>query len=109
MYWVYTILVTDPLKIYSEFQVFQWDEGNETKNWKSHGVNQAEAEEIFDNMPIIVAEDSSHSISEIRYVAYGKTDNNRHLTAVFTIRGKSIRIISARDQSRKERMFYDQA
>lgn len=101
--------MTDPLKIYSAFQDFQWDEGNQVKNWKSHSVTQAEAEEIFDNTPIIIAEDSPHSISEIRYLAYGKTDNNRRLTVVFTIRGKSIRIISARDQSRKERIFYDQA
>jgi len=28
---------------------FEWDEGNQGKNWEKHGVTDAECEEIFFN------------------------------------------------------------
>ncbi|MFX0195841.1 MAG: BrnT family toxin [Candidatus Hodarchaeota archaeon] len=36
----------------------------------------------------------------------GKTDNERLLFVVFTIRSNKIRVISARDMNRKERRLY---
>jgi uncharacterized DUF497 family protein len=38
--------------------------------------------------------------------ALGKTDRGRLLFVVFTIRGDKIRVISARDASKKERSHY---
>ncbi|MBW1785753.1 MAG: BrnT family toxin [Deltaproteobacteria bacterium] len=40
--------------------------------------------------------------------AFGRTDTGRRLTIIFTIRNDRIRIISARDMSRKERGFYEE-
>lgn len=85
---------------------FDWDQGNISKNWEKHKVTPAQCEELFFNMPLVVQTAEQHSASEKRYFALGKTDADRHLFIVFTIRGKKIRVISARDMSRKERKVY---
>ena len=89
---------------------FDWDEGNIRKNEK-HGVSMAEAEQVFFNTPLLVLEDIKHSRHELRFHALGKTDNVRLLHITFTLRGASeeIRVISARDMHRKERLVYEQA
>jgi uncharacterized DUF497 family protein len=89
---------------------FEWDGGNARKNEK-HGVSMAEAEQVFFNMPLLVLEDIKHSMREIRFHALGKTDKVRLLHITFTLRhaGEKIRIISARDMHRKERVIYEKA
>lgn len=88
---------------------FDWDAGNARKN-ETHGVSQAEAEQVFFNLPLI-APDPEHSRAEPRYHALGCSDSRRLLHVTFTLRnqGQSIRIISARSMSRKERAIYEQA
>jgi uncharacterized DUF497 family protein len=88
---------------------FEWDSGNSEKNWELHRVSRAEAEQVFFNRPIVVAEDTKHSEQEHRYAALGHTDDGRRLTIVFTVRETLVRVISARDQSREERRVYGQA
>ncbi|MBA7500177.1 hypothetical protein ES704_02930 [subsurface metagenome] len=85
---------------------FEWNEGNIIKNWERHKVTYFECEEIFFNEPIVVQHDKVHSAYENRYFALGKTDEGRLLFVVFTIRGDKIRVISARDMSKKERRCY---
>ena len=88
---------------------FDWDEGNIDKNELKHGVTCLECEQIFFNKPLLFLKDTIHSISEERYYAYGKTDSGRFLTIVFTIRKDKIRVISARDMSKKERNYYEKS
>lgn len=88
---------------------FEWDKGNREKNSIKHNVTPKECEEIFFNIPLLFFADKKHSQQEFRMVAYGKTDKERKLTAVFTIRENKIRIISARDQHKNERRLYEQA
>lgn len=88
---------------------FQWDEGDAEKNWEKHRVSRAEMEQVFFNVPLVLALDSGHSQTEERYYALGVTDPGRPLFVVFTIRGDLIRVISARDMSRRERKAYEQA
>jgi uncharacterized DUF497 family protein len=87
---------------------FEWDEGNVRKNWEKHRVSHIECEEIFFNNPIIIKRDEPHSTREDRYFVLGKTDTERLLFIVFTLRGTKIRIISARDMNRKEKRVYEQ-
>ena len=94
-------------KALQECTGFEWDEGNKNKNWIKHRVSNSECEQIFFNHPLIVHIDSKHSNMEERYYALGITDVGRKLFIVFTIRNKKIRIISARDMSRKERRIYE--
>jgi len=89
---------------------FDWNEGNTRKNEK-HGVSMAEAEQIFFNEPLLLLADIKHSQGESRFHALGKTDEGRTLHITFTLRnaGEKIRVISARDMHKKERMIYEQA
>lgn len=90
-------------------QAFDWDEGNRDKNWLKHGVSNGECEELFFNLPLIVADDTKHSELEARYFALGQTNTGRLLFLSFTIRADKIRVISARDMSHREREVYGQA
>ena len=95
---------------YTRITGFDWDDGNQRKNVEKHDVSQAEAEQVFFNAPLIVVSDVGHSLSEKRFHALGQTDAGRVLHISFTLRqGESlIRVISARDASRKERVRYEQ-
>ncbi|MFP4231280.1 MAG: hypothetical protein ACLFRR_05480 [Spirochaetaceae bacterium] len=62
-----------------ELKGFDWDEGSADKNGESHKVSPREAEQVFFSRPLFVA---------------------------FTLRDDSIRVISARDMSRRERKVY---
>jgi len=90
---------------------FDWDEGNARKSAEKHGVSQAEAEQVFFNEPLLTVADDAHSQEEPRFHALGRTDDNRRLHLTFTLRGEGtlIRVISARDMSRKERAIYERA
>lgn len=89
---------------------FDWDDGNARKNDK-HGVSMAEAEQVFFNAPVLLLADAKHSQQEARHHALGRTDGGRLLHLAFTLRkaGSLIRVISARDMHRKERVIYEQA
>ena len=87
---------------------FEWDEGNSGKNWFLHQVTDAECEEVFFNIPLIVADDAQHSKTEKRYYVLGQTDRGRLLFIAFTIRDNLIRIISARDMNRTESKRYEE-
>jgi uncharacterized DUF497 family protein len=95
---------------WAQITSFEWDEGNARKNEK-HGVTMAEAEQVFFNAPLLVLEDARHSNQEPRFHALGKTDDIRLLHITFTARhnGEKIRVISARDMHRKERVIYEKA
>ncbi len=86
---------------------FDWDQGNERKNHDKHGVSKGEAEQVFFNIPVLLLDDIRHSANEPRFHALGKTDAERLLHISFTLRDKKIRVISARDMHKKERLFYE--
>jgi len=86
---------------------FDWHIGTLAKNMK-HGVSLAETEELFLNPPYFVSPDEKHSIGEFRFTCYGKTTKNRNLVIVFTMRGKRIRVISARDMNKREKKYYEE-
>jgi len=87
---------------------FEWDENNREKNWEKHGVLASECEEAFFNLPLLLQPDPAHSQKEPRYYVLGQTVLGRRLFIAFTIREDKIRVISARDMSKKERNIYEQ-
>lgn len=91
----------DPSKI----EGFEWDQGN-LEHIKKHNVGYKECEEIFFNTPLRVNKDKTHSQIEERLQALGKTNKERSLFIAFTIRENKVRIVSARDQNKKERKIY---
>jgi uncharacterized protein len=90
---------------------FDWDDGNRRKSVDKHSVDQAEAEEVFASDRLLIMEDVKHSQAEPRYQALGQAVLGRCLHVTFTLRGEGtkIRVISARDMSRKERANYEEA
>lgn len=86
---------------------FDWDEGNKLKNWLKHKVSVKEAESVFQDQKAIFAKDPKHSELEQRYSVIGRSKKDRKLIIFFTVRSKNIRIISARDQSKKEKLAYE--
>ncbi len=81
---------------------FEWDNGNSNKNWHLHNVSDSECEDVFFNLPLIIASDKRHSGFEQRVFALGRTDTNRRLFIAFIVRDKLIRVISARDMTKNE-------
>ena len=94
---------------FAELTGFEWDKGNSEKNWHSHTVASAEAEQAFFNRPVLVAHDFKHGQVEPRFLLLGRTDANRLLFVAFTLRGSLVRVISARVTSRRERRWYAEA
>jgi uncharacterized protein len=87
---------------------FEWDRGNKDKNFIKHDVTAKEAEGVFKNKPLFVSKDLKHSsVEEERFQALGITDNERKLFVSFTVRKDRVRIISARDMSKKEEVKYE--
>lgn len=93
----------------TQFEGFEWDAGNDTKNWKKHKVSCAECEEVFFNSPLLLGLDESHSGREARYYVLGSTDAGRELFVAFVGRGRLIRVISARGMTPQERKVYRDA
>ena len=92
--------------MFNKTGVFEWNSGNVQKSWKKHKVRDQEAEEIFENVPNLVFPDKKHSKKEKRYGIFGITNEGRPLSGVFTMRGKKVRVITVRDMSRKEKIFF---
>lgn len=93
----------------TELLEFEWDAGNSAKSWKKHSVRPTECEELFGERRLLVSEDLAHSAREPRHFALGQTRAGRQLLVEFTIRGQRLRVVSARDMSRKERSVYEKA
>jgi uncharacterized protein len=94
----------------SQIVGFDWDDGNRLKSTEKHSVSQAEAEQVFADIRLIVADDVKHSQVEARFHAMGRTADGRLLHVTFTLRQSltRIRVISARNTNRKERAIYEQ-
>lgn len=98
----------DIASILENCEGFQWDKGNSPKSWLRHQVAEGEAEQAFFNEPLLVLADDQHSRRETRFQALGRTDDQRYLFIVFTVRENLIRVISARDMNRKEKTIYEE-
>ena len=87
---------------------FQWDAGNARKN-EQHGVLQLEVEQVFFDPKLLTLPDPNHSANEARFHALGGTHEGRLLHITFTLRAQRtlIRVVSARNMSRRERKFYE--
>ena len=96
-------IISNPLQ-------FEWDAGNSGKNKRSHNVEDWECEEVFFDPKKVILKDKLHSDLEGRFILLGKTRQNRLLYLAFTVRKEKVRVISARDVTkRKEIELYEKA
>lgn len=93
------------MEIFGSSIEFEWDRHN-IDHIRKHKVESGECEQIFFNVPL-VKPDFVHSHVEERYFALGKTNPGRILMIVFTVRKTKIRVITARDADKKERIHYE--
>ena len=91
--------------------MFSWDAQKALKNFEKHGVPFEEAATVFGDPEGLEWEDLHHGDSERRWKRLGISSQRRVLMVVYTLRRlangtETIRIISARQASRKERKAY---
>jgi uncharacterized DUF497 family protein len=90
--------------------VFEWDTRKAAVNRTKHGVSFEEAATVFGDPQALDGPDLRHSASERRSLRLGRAVTGRVLMVAYTVRrrgdGESLRIISARRASRKERTAY---
>ncbi len=86
---------------------FEWDELKAAANLRKHGVSFEEAKTVFNNVLALIFNDEANSIKERREIIIGHSQNNRLLLVSFTERYHTIRIISARLATRREREDYE--
>jgi uncharacterized DUF497 family protein len=86
---------------------FEWDAEKAQANETNHGVTFDEAQTIFDDPFIAIAQDPIHSSSEGRFLAVGESVRRRVLVVSFTERTDNIRVISARVATARERKMYE--
>jgi len=88
---------------------FDWDDCNVEKNWELHRVAFWESEACFFNRPLVVSADHKHATAERCYRTLGQADAGRYLFISFTVRNSLIRVISARDMTRREVRAYERS
>lgn len=86
---------------------FSWDEAKAKSNLKKHKVSFVEATEVFGDLFSSCVSDPDHSVEEDRYLLFGTTSKGRSLVISFAECTGVIRIISARQMTRKERSAYE--
>jgi uncharacterized DUF497 family protein len=86
---------------------FEWDEGKAKANAKKHGVNFEEATSVFADPLAAIFIDETHSDEELREILVGHSAEGRLLMVSFTERGEAVRIISARQATKRERRDYE--
>jgi hypothetical protein len=90
--------------------VFEWDARKAAVNRTKHGVSFEESVTVFGDPDALDGPDLRHSADESRFLRLGRAATGRVLIVADTVRrrddGESIRIISARRASRKERAAY---
>jgi uncharacterized DUF497 family protein len=86
-----------------------WDTDKAAKNLRKHKVAFEEAATVFDDPMFITVVDDEHSVDEERYITIGVSSQRRLLIVAHTDREGQIRIISAREATKKEERFYAEA
>ena len=88
---------------------FEWDENKARSNLAKHGVSFEEATTVFGDPLSLTIPDPAHSQAEDRFIVLGYSHQRKLLVVVHTERGDSIRIISARRASRRERKNHEES
>lgn len=88
---------------------FEWDEAKNRQNIKKHGFDLTDAQGLFTgDMPFLVSLDAEADYGEDRWIGIGILEGIVVVVVIFTERGgDTIRIISLRKATSKERKAYE--
>jgi uncharacterized protein len=87
---------------------FEWDGGKARRNLAKHGLAFEAAASAFGDPLGRIREDPRHSTAEERWVLLGRSRSGRVVVVMFTERDETIRIISARPATHRERRTYEE-
>jgi uncharacterized protein len=87
---------------------FQWDPAKAAQNLKKHGVSFEEAKSAFYDDLAVQFFDDEHSSEEDRFLLLGMSSQAKLLVVCHCERGQSetVRIVSARKATKREKAFY---
>ena len=83
--------------------VFDWNPDKAALNLAKHGVSFGEAATVFGDPLALTLPDRPHSLGEERFAIFGRFDRGRVLAVQHTKHDRRIRLISAREATRRER------
>jgi len=83
---------------------FEFDPAKSAANKDKHGIDFVEAQALWADGGLEMVLSKAQFASEARFLAIGRI-NGKHWTAICTLRGEAIRIISVR-RARKEEVGY---
>ncbi len=86
---------------------FEWNHQKAEFNSQKHSITFDEASTVFGDTLSVTFPDLEHSIQEERYLIIGLSRKNRILVISHVYRNESIRIISARQATKREQKFYE--
>ncbi len=87
---------------------FEWDRRKAKSNLKKHGISFQEAATVFGDALSITFDDPDHSVNERRFLTFGLLRIGKPIIVSHTEKGKSMRIISARLMTKRERKIYEE-
>jgi uncharacterized DUF497 family protein len=87
---------------------FEWDPAKARLNRRKHDVTFQEAASVFDDALSLTYSDPDHSSTESRFITMGRSSAGKILIIAHTDFNDSIRIISAREASRREKRHYEE-
>ena len=87
---------------------FDWDGKKAEANLSKHGVSFDEAKTVFDDPLYIDFYDPDYFDEEDRYIIIGESQQRRLLIVSYTELDHKIRLISAREVTKKEREDYEE-
>jgi hypothetical protein len=85
--------------------LFEWDEGKRRRNIRKHGIDFFRVKAVWAGDVFEYSSAQDHH-GEERFLAIGKLDDE-FVTVVFTWRGDTRRLISARKARRNEQEDYE--
>ena len=87
---------------------FEWDPLKSATNVRRRRISFDEAATVLEDALSTTYPDQAHSEDEMRFLTIGASQRGRVLVVAHTERNDTIRIISARRATRREREFYEQ-
>ena len=87
---------------------FEWDPTKAAANHAKYGVSFEEAAMAFQDPLGRIHADPDHSVSEPREILIGHSPEGRLLLVAFTDRRGRLRLISAREVTRRERQDHEE-
>jgi uncharacterized protein len=87
--------------------MFEWDEQKNATNIEKHGIDFDDVIPVFFSRQALIVRDNRKDYGEDRFIVLCSM-GGRVLHVAYTLRGASVRIISARHANQRERRDYEQ-